>query len=172
MLDGVGDRPTRTNFNGDRVPHRPSDQCLDRRRYGRRKEGTLTILATLEDNAADIGEEPHVEHAIGFVEDEKLHSIQTHGPFTEMVEQSSRGCDDDIHAALEVVALLAVADATVNQTDSQVGEFGEFLEILVSVNGQFAGGFENQTPWARGMRTQLAQDRKGKGRGFPGAGLC
>ena len=54
-----------------------------------------------------------------------------HRAFAQVVEQSPRRGYDDIHAALEVVALFAVADATVHDRDPQVGELGKFLERLL-----------------------------------------
>ena len=41
-----------------------------------------------------------------------------HRAFAKVVEQSPRRGYDDIHAALEIVALFAIADAAVNKTNS------------------------------------------------------
>jgi hypothetical protein len=47
-------------------------QLLDRRRHGRREEQGLPRLGQLRADFLDVGDEAHVEHPVGFVDDQQL----------------------------------------------------------------------------------------------------
>src|ERR1700704_4341000 len=76
-------------------------QLSDRRRHRRAEEQRLAPLRQMTKYAPDIRKKSHVEHAIGFVEDEKFEASELRVRRAEMVEQASRGADDDIDAASE-----------------------------------------------------------------------
>src|SRR5688572_25787600 len=79
----------------------------------RREEERLTLVRALADDAVDSRAEAHVEHAVGLVEHEQLHAVETEGAAVEEVlETAGRGHDDlclgrlaglllDAHAAVD-----------------------------------------------------------------------
>jgi hypothetical protein len=67
----------------------------------------------LED-ALDVRDEAHVEHAVGFVEDEEFDEVETHGLLFDVVEQPAGRGDDDLAAFLQFGDLRAHVDAAVD----------------------------------------------------------
>ena len=63
------------------------------------------------EHAADVGEEAHVEHAVGFVEHENLEPFELRVGVAEVIEQPSRRGHDDVDAAPEGVLLRSHAHA-------------------------------------------------------------
>jgi hypothetical protein len=87
-----------------------------------------------------------------------------------MVEQTPGGRGEDVHAAAEVVHLLAVTDAAVDDRHPQVGELGVFLKRLLDLQRQFARGLEDEAAQLA-VPAQALDDRQRKGRRLAGAGL-
>ncbi len=58
----------------------------------------MALPRTPLEDAPDIGQESHVEHPVGFVQDEILHLVEPGRALTEMVEQSAGRGDNDIDA--------------------------------------------------------------------------
>ena len=70
-------------------------------------------------DAADVGQEAHVEHPVGLVEDEDLEPGELRVGEAEVVEEAAGRRDDDVHAAPERVLLRAHPDAA---EDGRAGE--------------------------------------------------
>jgi hypothetical protein len=76
-----------------RVPH-------DLVRHRRREEQRLAHRRHGRDDAADVGPEAHVHHAIGFVENEQLDAAEVGVLLTHVVHQPAGRGDDDVDAGL------------------------------------------------------------------------
>ncbi len=83
----------------------------DRRRHRRAEEQRLLARRQVPEHAADVGQEAHVEHAIGFVEHEELEPGQLRVGHAEVIEEAAGRGDDDVDAAAERVLLRPHADA-------------------------------------------------------------
>jgi hypothetical protein len=68
-------------------------------------------LGQQADDAADVVDEAHVEHAVGFVQHQDLDVAQVDGLLLHVVEQPARRRDDDVHAAAQVLDLRVDVDA-------------------------------------------------------------
>ena len=62
------------------------------------KSGALLLLGHHREDLADVADEAHVEHAIGFVEDENLDCREIDGTLLHVVEQAPRGRDQNVDA--------------------------------------------------------------------------
>ena len=67
------------------------------------------------DDPLDIRDETHVEHAVGFVDDQDAHVRQQDLAALEQVEHAARGRDQHIDAAVELALLLVKAFAADQQ---------------------------------------------------------
>src|SRR5471030_722249 len=76
-----------------RVAQEAIVQRLDLGRHGGREKQGLADLRQGGDDALDVGNEAHVEHAIGFVDHQDLDVVQENAAALEMVEQTT-GCGD------------------------------------------------------------------------------
>ena len=74
------------------------------------------------DDAAHVGHEAHVEHAVGFIEDEVLDGAERDRALFHEIEQSARRGDQHVGAGLELRFLAAIADAAVNNGGPQVAK--------------------------------------------------
>ena len=69
------------------------------------------LLRQQRDDAANVGQEAHVEHAVGFVEHEDLDVPEIDGALLRMIEQPARCGDENIDAASKLRDLRVDADA-------------------------------------------------------------
>lgn len=116
--------------------------------------------------------EAHVEHLIGFVEDDRAHRVQDECAAADVVEGSPRGGNNDIDAAFQGTQLSADGLAAVDGEDSCPKVAAVAVECLRYLQGQFPGG--NQNERGRGVPAvtvgQPLEDRQGEGRGLPCSG--
>ncbi len=68
-------------------------------------------------DALDIGNEPHVEHAVGFVDHQKLDAGQEQLATFDMVEQPAGGRDEHVDAARDLGILVTEGHAADQQGD-------------------------------------------------------
>ena len=73
--------------------------CTIGGRHRGREEERLALGRQVLQDAADVGQEAHVEHAVGLVEDEDLEPLELRVGEPEVVEQTARRRDEDVHAA-------------------------------------------------------------------------
>ena len=81
-----------------------------------------------------------------------LMSREADGALLEVVEQAAGRGDDDVDAALEFAALVAVADAAEDGDGAEVGEAGEIAEGGLDLRGEFARGLEDEHAGAAVVR--------------------
>src|SRR5437016_11283498 len=88
----------------------------------------------------------------------------------EMIEQAARRGDDDIDAALQFLALFAVANAAVDHGRAQIGETPVIAKGGLDLRSELARRLQDQTTKFPVMSKQR-QNRKCEGGGFASAGL-
>ena len=84
-------------------------QPLDLGRHGRREEQRLPARRQQAADALDVGDEAHVEHAVGLVDDEDLDAGQQDAAALELVEHAAGRRDQDVGAAVELLVLVVEA---------------------------------------------------------------
>ena len=142
--------------------------------HGGGEEEGLAFFGEGAEDAANVGEEAHVEHAVGFVEDEDFEVLEVGVGGAEMVEEAAGGGDDDVDAGAEGVFLRAHADAAVDGCAGDGGVGGHFEEVGVDLRGEFAGGGEDEgADGAKfgGVGHEAVDGGEHEGGGFAGAGL-
>ena len=84
-------------------------------RHRRRKEQRLRPRRHRRDDAPHVGPEAHVHHAVGFVEHQHLDGAEVGVLLPHVIDQPSRGGDDDVDARSERALLAAHLDAAVDR---------------------------------------------------------
>ena len=172
VLDGVGYRAPGTDLNGFRFVHRPLDERFNGGRNGGGEQGGVAKLRAFFHEAADVGQKTHVQHAIGFIENEEFHFVQFDGALFEMVEESSGRGGDDVRAGAEFIILLAVTDAAIDDGHFQIGEARIIANGGFDLRRELARRLQDERTRANGiMFAELGKDRQGERGGFAGAGL-
>ena len=87
------------DLDPDRIVQEGVGEALDLRRHGRREEQRLAGERNKLHDPLDVGDEAHVEHAVGLVDDQDLDAGQQQLAALEMVEQAAGGGDQHVDAA-------------------------------------------------------------------------
>ena len=106
---GLGD------FDADGAWQELVGEALDLRRHGRREEQRLAGEGHQLDDALDVGDEAHVEHAVGFVDHQDLDAGEHQLAALEVIEQAAGRGDQHIDAAVELSVLVVERDAADQQ---------------------------------------------------------
>jgi hypothetical protein len=79
----------------------------DLRRHGGGEQQRLARLGQKGADLLDVGDEAHVEHAVGFVDHQHLHAGHQRPPRLEMVHQAAGRGDQHVGAGVEFLFLVA-----------------------------------------------------------------
>ena len=103
----------------------PADHAVERRR----EEQRLARRGGAGDDRLDVLDEPHVEHAVGFVEHEDFDAREVDAAAVEMVLQAAGRGDHDVHRLAELLQLQSVGHAADETRGAQA------LAVAVGVRG-------------------------------------
>ena len=146
-------------------------QHLDRTVERRREQQRLARLGSLVEQAPDLGEEAHVGHAVGFVDDDHLDVVELERTLAEQVGEPAGTRNEHVDAAVQAAALAFVADPAVDRGDAEIASRRERLELTTDLGGELAGRGEDE-----GSRLTLARladpgdERHAERDGLAGAG--
>ena len=104
--------------------HREAHHRVVQRR-GIEHRGALLLRRQVAHYAPDVGDEAHVEHAVGLVDDERVDVREVDYARLHEVEETARSRDEKVDGSrLDLVALAVVVHAAVKQSggDDQSGE--------------------------------------------------
>ena len=149
-------------------------QFLDRRRHGRREQQGLPRLGQFRADFLDVGDEAHVEHAVGFVDHQQIAAVEHDLAAAEQVHQPARGRDQHVDALFERLDLVAHLNAADQQRHRELVIFAVFDEILGDLRGKLAGRLEDQRarhPRAAAAMGEDVDHRQDEAGGLAGAGL-
>ncbi len=90
------------------------------------------------------GDEAHVEHAIGLVDDEDLDAGHQELAALAMIEQPAGCRDQNVDAAIELLLLIAERDAADEESHVELVVLAVFVEVLLDLRREFARRFEDQ----------------------------
>src|SRR3984893_1285621 len=146
----------------------------DLRRHGRRKEQSLAGEWHQLADTLDVRDETHVEHPVGFVDDENFDSRQKQLAALGEIQQPSGSRDQNVGAPHDLGFLIAEGNAANQKRDIELMVDAVTDETFLDLRGEFAGRFEDQRAWHSGPGAaffQPRQHRNGKGCGLAGACL-
>ena len=151
-------------------------QVLDRALDGGREEQGLAIGRSGRDDLLDGGQEAHVEHAVGLIQNQDADIAEIHQVAAHEVGQSSRSCDQHLRAVTNGPQLRILAQAADGDGGANAGAGRHFDERVVDLHGEFARGAQDNgaDAGARGLLGEIAnnlEDGQDKRERFAGAGL-
>ena len=133
----------------------------------------------LANDLPHLGDEAHVEHAVGFVQHHHLDHVQVHVAALVEVQQAAGGGHQDVAVAgFELLELLVEVHAADEGHHVQAGVLGQRRGVLGDLHHQFPGRRDDQRPrlahvaflGRRGLQ-QLGDDRDQERGGLAGTGL-
>ena len=121
---------------GDLDAHRIVQELLgdapDLRRHGGGEEQGLAGERHQLADALDVGNEAHVEHAVGLVDHQELDAGEQQPSALEMIEQTARRGDQHVDAARELGILIVERYAADHQRDVELLAGAVLLEAFLT----------------------------------------
>ena len=174
LNDCAGGRALRGDFDPLGIVEEFVGQLFDFFRHGRREEQRLARGGQRLADFFDIGDESHVEHAVGFVDDQDLDRRQEQPATSEMIQKPSGRGDQNVRASVQLAVLVLERHAADQQRDRELVIDAELLECLMHLRGKFASRLQNERPRHSRpgpARFEPRQHRKHERRRLAGAGL-
>ena len=142
------------------------------RQRGREEERLpLLRLGQPAQDEAQVGDEAHVEHPVGLVDDEHLDLAGRPDVLLQIVDEAPRRAHEQVAALAQLLALLVVVDAAVDGEDPQPGVAAEKPRVGLDLHHQLACRRDDEHarrrhPAARrGRRAQAAREGGDQERG-------
>ena len=86
LRDAGGGRGLTVDLNGDGVLEHFARELADFRRHGGGEEERLTLRRKHAQDAPDVGEKAHIQHAVGFIQDQDFHPVEASVGLAKMIE--------------------------------------------------------------------------------------
>ena len=159
----------RRDFDPGRVLRHAQSEVVDAVGHGGREEQRLGPGAQPPGDFLDLGAEAHVQHSVGFVQDEDADALELGLPPLLQVDQPARCRHDDLVAPGQRVQLRLVADPAADHGGPQAGPPREGHRVFLHLVGQLPRGAERQRlqPLACAHHVQRREHERS---GLPGAG--
>ena len=126
----------------------------------------------MREDPPNLRQEPHVQHAIRFVEDQHLEMIEPGVTRAHVVHQSARRRDNDVHAAAKRMFLWPHTDAAKDRRACDRCVNGKGVQILHNLRSQLARRRQHQrTRRTARLVDETMHDWKEKSGGLAAAGL-
>ena len=172
-LDGGGDGRDR---HARRIVQHLLGEIFDFARHGGREEQGLPLGRDFRDDFADIADEAHVQHAIGFVENEDFDVAETQRVALNEIEQAAGRGHQHFDAVHERAHLTSHRDAADGERHADIHVTAIGLEAVDDLAGEFTRRAQHQHAAGFLFRTfpvagDLVKDRQRERRGLAGAGL-
>jgi hypothetical protein len=179
LADGLGGGVAGRYLDGGRIVEQLAGQAPHLVREGGREEQVLTPRRQLGQDALDVGQKAHVQHAVALVEDQHLDLPQAHRALREVVEQAAGGGHQDLDPTMQGPDLGVDVDPAVDGRGAQGDVAPVGPEGGLDLHGQLPGG--GQDEGSNGMTSrrearvgvllQALQDGQREGRRLARAGL-
>jgi hypothetical protein len=99
----------------------------------------LTLLRELLNDLFDVRHKAHIEHSIGFVENEVLNRREVDAASAHVVHQTTGACHDNLRNGPERSDLITVRYATVNSRALDATTGGKRLNYVVNLLRELTG---------------------------------
>jgi hypothetical protein len=145
----------------------PRDEDVDVAVEGGREEQRLTPGAHLIEEAAHLGQEAHVGHAVGFVDHDDVDVAQRARTALDEIGEAPGAGDDDVDALGEGLEIACDADTAVERGDAPAPDAQKRCQLAVDLRRQLAGRRQNQRARATGRaRGDVGGDGQAEGEGL------
>ena len=144
LADRLGGSVAGCDLDGRRVTQDRAGQPSDVVRERRREHQVLTALRKQLDDPLDVGHETHVEHPVGFVENEHLHLPEVRDALADEVEEAAGRRGQDLDPGSERLDLGLHRDAAVDDGRAQRHGAAIGAHGFIDLDGELARRHEDQ----------------------------
>ena len=108
----------------------------------------------LANDSVNVGTETHVQHPIGFVEDQGMNAVHHYtGTLPAKIHQATRRCREDLTALLELDELRYAPRSTIYDARANPRSVGVLHGVAVDLHGELSGRREDdhirENGWAK-----------------------
>ncbi len=174
LSDHVHSRVARGDFDFDGIAQNGVGQLLDVFGVGRGEEKVLAFVRQELEDLADVVDEAHVEHAVGFVEHEGFDGAEISFAALAEIEQAARGRDDDVESAAQLGDLRVDVHAAEEAGGVEAEAVAVVDDALVHLGGEFTSWGEDEGAGAlvfEGRLGESLQERQAESGCLAGSGL-
>ncbi|MNX59769.1 hypothetical protein D3C86_906550 [compost metagenome] len=119
-------------------------QRLDVIREGGGEEQGLPLVRQRLHDAANVGDEAHVEHSVRFIQHQHFQGAQGESPLGQQIQQAARGGDQDVDPELDGVQVRLDADAAIGDQGAERQMMGVLDDALAHLGGELPGRGQHQ----------------------------
>ena len=128
----------------------------------------MPILRQRRDKALDRLGKAHVEHLVGFIQNQRFKLGQVAEALLDQIQQAPRCGHDDVYTGLERIDLMELADAAENRRHARLQVPAKGIEHVGDLRDKFAGRREDQDSRATlgsraGIGGEAVQQRQREG---------
>ena len=153
LAGGLGDGAA---FDAHGVADVGVHQVLDGAFDGGREEHGLAAGGHGRHDALDGGQKAHVEHAVGFIENQDADAAEVDQRAAEKIVEPAGGGDGHLGAAANGVQLRVLAEAAHDHGGADAGAGGHLVEGLGNLDGELPRGAQDQRRGGRAAAGSLA----------------
>ena len=160
LVDGIHSWTLRRDHHLDGILHEFARELQDFRRERRREEHGLTLDGQLGDEAPDVGQEPHVQHPVGLVQNEVLDLVKIDDALRHQVDETPRRGDHHVRPAPDVLHLAELVHAAEHAGVTRLRVLRILHMVLAGLRRQLARGTQHErTRVARLVALRLLRKR-------------
>ena len=176
LMDGFCSGAHASHFHAHGIGQDGGRELRDAVGHRRREEQRLPLFWQQLDDLLDVVDEAHVEHGVGFIEDQMAELVEVDESLLDQIQQPTGRRHDDVHPPAQLVDLTVLGNPAKNDHRTQGRSLAVVDDVLVNLRSEFAGGGQNQRPhppFFSGFRPfgQLVHNGQREGCGFSGSGL-
>ena len=143
----LGSRLAQGKLNCDRIPEEVVGKGAHSVRHGGREEQGLSLTPAMRGDAHDVLVESHVQHAVGFIQNQNLQRAEVNISKGEVGEHSTRSHNDNVCPFSKRFLLLGKflpRASPINGEARDARIIGKALGGLVDLTGKLTGGHHNE----------------------------
>ena len=143
----LGSRLAQGKLNRNRIPKEVVGKGAHAVRHGGREEQGLSLTSAMGGNAHDVLVEPHVQHAVGFIQNQHLQRAEVNISEGEVGEHATWGHNDNVCSFSKRFLLLGKflpRASPINGEARDARIVGKALCGLVDLTGKLTGGHHNE----------------------------
>ena len=153
-------------------------QAQNRTRHGCGEQQSLAFNRQAAHNFFDIINKAHIQHFVSLVQYQEFDMVQTDSAAVDMVNQTARGTDNNLHIVAQRTDLAFNLDGALRPVNPSVlrqrthaADTADFAYFFRNLNSQLTGRSHNQRLNMLEVGNCLHQ-RNTEGSGLAGTGLC
>jgi len=152
LVDAIDRLAGASDFDANWILENLRGKLCDIVRHGGREQQRMALSRHELQDASYIAHEAHVEHTVGFVEDERTHLVEAQVALVDKIEKTTGRRDEDVDTASNGIHLRTLAHAAEDDgvRDAHMAAIG--MNALADLDGELTRRRQDQCTRCTGLR--------------------